>query len=186
MPGNSRKQASGGKASAPSGQSASSPQKLRFTEGEGVEADTLLAAIVDSSDDAIISKNLDAVITSWNQSAERIFGYSAQEAIGQRIYMLIPPELADEEFHILERIRRGERIEHYETVRITKAGKRFHVSLTVSPIKDQTGRIVGASKIARDITERKQFQEQLREERERLEARGRIQVAALAVLESLQ
>jgi PAS domain S-box-containing protein len=115
----------------------------------------LLAAIVDNSDDAIVSKNLDGVITSWNKGAERLFGYTAQEATGQRITLIIPPDHRQEEVTILERLRRGERIQHFETVRMRKDGSRFDISLTISPVKDATGRIVGASKIARDITERK-------------------------------
>jgi len=114
-----------------------------------------LAAIVESSEDAIISKNLEGVITSWNASAQRIFGYKEQDVVGQPIYILIPPELWDEERHILEKLRAGEHIDHYETILVTKTGKRVNVSLTISPIRDSTGRIVGFSKIARDITERK-------------------------------
>ena len=127
-----------------------------------------LAAIVESSDDAIISKNLDAVIVSWNAAAEHIFGYTEQEAVGRPIAILIPPELRDEENKILERLRAGERIEHYETVRVTKAGKKVNVSLSISPVKDSTGRTVGFSKIARDITQRKRTEEALRESEERL------------------
>jgi PAS domain S-box-containing protein len=122
-----------------------------------------LAAIVESSDDAIISKNLDAVIVSWNAAAEQIFGYTEQEAVGQPITILIPSELREEENQILERLRAGERIDHYETVRVTKAGKRVDVSLSISPVKDSAGRIVGFSKIARDITQRKEMDRALRE-----------------------
>ena len=114
------------------------------------------AAIVESSDDAIIAKNLDGVISAWNAAAERMFGYTAHEAIGQPITMIIPPDLHDEEHDILRRLRAGERIEHYETVRVTKAGERIDVSLTISPLRDPAGRIVGCSKIARDITKAKQ------------------------------
>ena len=113
------------------------------------------AAIVESSEDAIISKNLDAVIESWNAGAQRIFGYTESEALGQPITILIPPELRDEENKILERLRAGERIEHYETIRRTKSGKRVNVSLSIAAIKDSSGTTVGFSKIARDITERK-------------------------------
>ena len=113
-----------------------------------------LAAIVECSDDAIVGKDLNGVITSWNKGAERIFGYSAEEAIGQSIYMLIPPERQQEEPGILARLRRGERIEHYETVRRRKDGSLIHISLTVSPVRNRAGTIVGASKIARDITQR--------------------------------
>jgi two-component system CheB/CheR fusion protein len=113
-----------------------------------------LAAIIESSDDAIISKDLNGIITSWNAAAERLFGYTAGEIVGQSILMLIPPERQHEEPRILERIRRGERIDHYETVRRRKDGSLFDISVTVSPLKDQTGKIIGASKIARDISER--------------------------------
>ena len=126
-----------------------------------------LAAIVESSEDAIISKNLEGVITSSNASAQRIFGYKEQDVVGQPIYILIPPELWDEERHILEKLRAGEHIDHYETILVTKTGKRVNVSLTISPIRDSTGRIVGFSKIARDITERKLAEEALREGEER-------------------
>ena len=115
-----------------------------------------LAALVESSNDAIVSKSLDGQITSWNPAAERLFGYTAGEAIGHSIMLIIPPELREEERGLLARLRAGERIEHFETLRITRDGRRLEVSLTVSPIKDQSGRIVGASKIARDISERKQ------------------------------
>ncbi len=114
-----------------------------------------------SSDDAIVSKNLDGVITSWNSGAERLFGYSAQEAVGQPITMLIPKERYDEETTILGRIRRGERIDHFETVRQRKDGELIVVSLVVSPVKNAKGEIVGASKIARDITEQRRSQEKI-------------------------
>jgi PAS domain S-box-containing protein len=115
-----------------------------------------LAAIIESNEDAIISKNLDGVIMSWNSGAERLFGYTAEEAIGRPVTMLMPPERVDEEPGIIARIRRGERIDHYDTVRRRKDGSAVDISLTVSPIKDANGTIIGASKIARDITERKQ------------------------------
>lgn len=114
------------------------------------------AAIVETSDDAIISKDLNGVITSWNPAAARLYGYTAEEVIGKPVSILIPPERPDEEPSILARLRRGEAIDHYETVRLTKEGRRLYVSLTVSPIRDATGKIIGASKIARDITEQKQ------------------------------
>ena len=126
------------------------------------EARLRLAAIVESSDDPIVSKNLDGVITSWNAAAERMFGYSAEEAIGKSIMMLIPPELQEEETVTLSRLRAGERIEHLETQRRKKNGERLEVSLTISPIKDSTGKVIGASKIARDITQRKRTEEALR------------------------
>ena len=114
-----------------------------------------LAAIVELSDDAIISKDLNGVIQTWNRGAERVFGYTAEEAVGKPVTILIPPDRMDEEPGILARIRRGERIDHYETVRRRKDGSLIDISLTVSPIRDGDGRIAGASKIARDITERK-------------------------------
>jgi PAS domain S-box-containing protein len=118
-----------------------------------------VAAIVESSDDAIVSKNLDGVITSWNKGAERIFGYSAKEAIGQPITIVIPHNRLDEERTILTRIRRGERIDHFETIRQRKNGTLIAVSLSVSPVKNAEGNIVGAAKIARDITEQKRSQD---------------------------
>ncbi|HKG21986.1 MAG TPA: PAS domain S-box protein [Blastocatellia bacterium] len=119
------------------------------------EASAHLAAIVESSDDAIISKNLQGIITSWNKGAEKLFGYTAAEAVGQPVLMLIPPQYLDEEPRILEKIRNGETIDHYEAVRRHKGGKYINISLTVSPIRDEAGTIIGASKIARDITEQK-------------------------------
>jgi PAS domain S-box-containing protein len=114
-----------------------------------------LAAIVDSSDDAIVSKTLDGVIVTWNRGAERMFGYTADEAVGRHITLIIPAERHAEEADVLARIRRGETVDHFETVRQRKDGSRLNISLTVSPIRDASGSIVGASKIARDITERK-------------------------------
>jgi PAS domain S-box-containing protein len=122
-----------------------------------------LVAIVESSDDAIISKSLQGVIESWNRGAERIFGYTANEAIGKSITILIPEELRSEEDVFLRRLRAGDRIEHYETVRVTKSGERLNISLTISPVRDRRGRIIGASKVARDITARKRAEETLRE-----------------------
>jgi PAS domain S-box-containing protein len=120
-----------------------------------------LASIVQSSDDAIVSKNLDGIITSWNKGAERVFGYTAEEAVGQPITIVIPQDRQDEERTILTRIRRGERIEHFETVRQRKHGSLIWVSLTISPVKNAEGKIVGASKIARDITEQKRTGDQI-------------------------
>ena len=118
-------------------------------------------AFVGSSDDAIVTKELNSIITSWNAGAERVFGYTPEEAIGKSVTILIPPDHIDEGPMILERIRRGERIDHYETVRVRKDGTLLNISLTVSPIKDATGKIVGASKIARNITERKRVEAQI-------------------------
>ena len=119
------------------------------------EQSAKLAAIITSSDDAIISKTLDSVITSWNAAAHQMFGYSADEMIGQTVHKLIPADRQDEENKIIERLRKGERVEHFETQRVTRDGRLIDVSLTISPIKDSEGRIIGASKIARDVTERK-------------------------------
>lgn len=126
----------------------------------GEESALRLASIVDSSDDAIISKDLKGIISSWNAGAQRLFGYTAEEAIGQPVTILIPEDRLDEEPGILGRIMRGERIDHYETVRRRKDGGLVDISLTVSPLKTHDGRIIGASKIARDITDRKRSQEQ--------------------------
>jgi PAS domain S-box-containing protein len=127
-----------------------------------------IAAIVESSTDAIVGKDLDGVVTSWNQGAERIFGYSAAEMIGHSVKKLIPPERHVEEELILNRISRGERVEHFETVRQRKDGSLIHVSVSVSPIKDPMGQIIGAAKVARDITERKRVEETLRQQTEDL------------------
>ena len=123
-----------------------------------------LAAIVESSDDVIVSKTLDGIITTWNPAAERIMGYSSEEAIGKHITLIIPPERWSEENDVLARIRRGEKVDHFETIRRTKDGRLLNVSLTVSPVRDADGRVVGASKVARDITDRKR----LEAERDRL------------------
>ena len=120
-----------------------------------------LAAIVESSDDAIVSKDLNGIVKTWNKAAERIFGYTDEEMIGQSITQIIPSERLYEEANIMERIRRSERIDHYETVRQRKDGTRIHVALTVSPVKNGAGRVVGASKIARDITEKKESEERI-------------------------
>jgi PAS domain S-box-containing protein len=119
-----------------------------------------LAAIVESSDDAILAKDLDGTIITWNSGAERLFGYTADEAIGKPVAMLIPDDRADEEPTILARIRAGERIDHYETIRRRKDGSLIDISLSVSPIRGRDGRVIGASKIARDITERRRAEEQ--------------------------
>jgi len=122
-----------------------------------------LAAIIESSDDAIVSKTLDGHVTSWNPGAMRLFGYEPGEIIGKPITTIVPAELHSEELEVLARLRRGERVENFETVRVTKDGRRIDVSLTVSPVRDEDGTIVGASKIARDITERKRAERELRE-----------------------
>jgi PAS domain S-box-containing protein len=132
---------------------------------QAAHARARLAAIVDSSDDAIVSKDLNGTITSWNAGAQRLFGYTAEDAVGQPIMMLIPPERHHEEQRILERVRHGQAVPPYETVRRRKDGSLFDISLSVSPIIDETGRIVGASKIARDITARKRAEEEVRRSR---------------------
>ncbi len=134
---------------------ASDPNYLRM------QAPNLLAAIVDSSDDAIVSKRLDGVITSWNKSAERIFGYPAEEAIGSPITLIIPHDRWGEEAEIIRQIKRGERVDHFETIRARKDGSLLNVSVTISPVKDGSGRIVGASKVARDITVRRENEKAL-------------------------
>jgi PAS domain S-box-containing protein len=137
-----------------------------MTERKKIEADLrqteqFLALIVQSSDDAIVSKNLDGIITSWNKGAERVFGYTAEEAVGQPITIVIPQDRQDEERTILTRIRRGERVEHFETIRQRKHGSLIWVSLTISPVKNAEGKIIGASKVARDITEQKRAGDQI-------------------------
>jgi PAS domain S-box-containing protein len=132
------------------------PRALVVESGSG----GLLAAIVESSDDAIVSKDLNGIITSWNRGAERLFGYTPEEVIGKPITIIIPADRLDEESRIIALIRRGERTEHFETMRRRKDGSVVEISLTVSPVKDADGRIIGASKIARDITERRRAQEQ--------------------------
>jgi PAS domain S-box-containing protein len=127
-----------------------------------------LASVVDSSDDAIITKTLEGIITAWNRGARKIFGYTAEEAIGQPMLMLLPRERLSEEADILARIGRGQSVEHFETVRVCKDGTSIDVSVTISPIRDGSGTVVGASKIARDITERRRAQDALRDSEERL------------------
>src|SRR6185437_2082623 len=130
-----------------------------------------MAAIVENSDDAIVGKTLDGIIRSWNNGAQRLFGYTPEEAIGKPITIVVPAELLDEEQRILATLRRGERIEHYETTRVTKDHRRVEISLTVSPVRDESGAIIGASKIARDITDRKRAERLLREAHADLQAR---------------
>jgi PAS domain S-box-containing protein len=133
-----------------------------LARGASEVARNLLAAIVESSQDAIISKDLNSIINSWNTGAERIFGFKAAEVVGKPVTILIPPDLQSEEAQILERIRRGERIEHFETIRRRKDGSLINISLTISPIRNERGEVIGASKIARDITEQQQAQREIR------------------------
>jgi PAS domain S-box-containing protein len=142
----------------------------------------LLAAIVDSSDDAIVSKNLKSVVTSWNSGAERVFGYSADEMIGRSIDVLFPEDRWQEEAEILDQILKGNRVEHFETVRRRKDGTLIDVSLTISPIRNAHGKIVGASKIARDITAQKQAHRKLKEAHDELKRVDRMKVEFLATL----
>jgi PAS domain S-box-containing protein len=133
--------------------------KVAASSSEAEKAQRRLAAIIEYSEDAIASKDLNGIITSWNKSAERLFGYKAEEIIGKPVTLIIPPELHEDEPRILGKIRAGERIEHFETVRVHKNGQRIDVSLTVSPIRDEKGNIVGAAKIVRDITRQKKLEE---------------------------
>jgi PAS domain S-box-containing protein len=160
----------------------SSPQPISETAA-------LLAAIVESSDDVIVSKTLDGIITSWNPAAERTFGYTAAEAIGQHIRLIIPADRWAEEDDVLRKIRRGEKVDHFETIRRAKDGHLINVSLVISPVKDQNGTIVGASKVARDITERKAMEQERerllnleRESRARAEEASRLKDEFLAVV----
>ena len=158
----------------PDGPPESKKSKVRTTHspdlGSRSVSSRLLASIVESSDDAIFSKTLDGTITTWNKAAEQIYGYQAGEIIGQPVSLLMPRDRANEMVEILERIRKGERVDHYETTRRTKDGATIVISLTVSPIHDSAGRIVGASAIARDITERERVQDQARYARSLIEA----------------
>ena len=142
----------------------------------------LLGAIVDSSDDAIVSKDLNGIITTWNKSAERLFGYTPSEIVGRPITTLIPADRLDEESQILERLKAGVRVDHFETIRVRKDGSHVDVSLTISPVKHADGRIVGASKIARDITERRRAEEALRHAKHAMEAASHAKDEFLAML----
>lgn len=146
------------------------------------ESTALLASIVDSSDDAIVSKTLDGVITSWNRGAERIFGYTAEEAIGQHITLIIPRERHPEEADVLAHIRRGEKVDHFETIRQTKDGRRLDISLTVSPVRDGNGKIIGASKVARDISGQKRIEAREQAARESAEKANRLKDEFLATV----
>jgi PAS domain S-box-containing protein len=148
------------------------------------EARGRLAAIVEFSDDAIISKTLDGTITSWNKGAEHLFGYTAEEAIGQNITLVIPPDRLSEEATILQRLRREESIEHFDTLRMRKDGTMIDISLTISPVKDAAGHIIGASKVARDITERKRAERALQEAHDQLESLVALRTAAVRKLSS--
>lgn len=152
-----------------------------FIKGFG-SPEHLLQAIVDSSDDAIVSKDLNGIVTSWNRGAERIFGYSAAEIIGKHISLLIPKERLEEEPLILEQLRRGERVDHFETQRVRKDGEIREISLTISPVRDSMGQIVGASKIARDITAQKKAALAIAEANEQTERQGRMKDEFLATL----
>jgi PAS domain S-box-containing protein len=147
-----------------------------------IPADLLYEAIVDSSDDAIVSKNLQSVVMSWNKGAERIFGYSAEEMIGQSIIKILPPDRLDEEKEILARLQRGEWVDHFETRRLHKNGKLIDVSLTISPIRNDAGVIVGASKIARDITAQKESQHKLAQVYAELKRADQMKAEFLATL----
>ncbi len=147
-----------------------------------VEAQSLLAAIVASSEDAIISKTLDGTITSWNRGAERLFGWTPDEAIGRSIQVIVPPDLHDQEHDILDRVRRGESVEHLDVERLRKDGTRVHIAVTISPVRDHHGHIIGASKTARDITARKVWEEQLVRSEEALQEGDRRKDEFLATL----
>ncbi len=166
----------------PAAEGAPDPRGTAHETEDGQSAAAHLAAIVESSDDAIISKTLDGIIRSWNAGAERIFGWSATEAIGRPVTLIIPPERLQEEQHILETLRRGERIEHFETTRVSKDGHLVEISLTVSPVRNGAGVVIGASKIARDITARKRAERLLQEREEALREADRRKDEFLALL----
>jgi PAS domain S-box-containing protein len=152
------------------------------TEGSAFVQRSLLAAIVESSDDAIVSKTLEGRILSWNAGATRIFGYEPDEAIGKPITIIIPPELFEEERQILAKISRGERIDHFDTIRLTRDGRRIAISLTVSPVRDANGTVIGASKVARDVSERKRAELALKHSQEALREADRRKDEFLALL----
>jgi PAS domain S-box-containing protein len=144
---------------------------ITYRRREVDENTSRLAAIVDSSDDAIVSMTLEGVIQTWNRSAHRIYGYTAAEVIGTHISIIVPPDLLNEEKLILENIRKGLKVEHFETVRLTRDGRRLNVALTVSPVRDRSGQVIGASKIARDITQKKEEEIEARKRTEYMENR---------------
>lgn len=156
------------------------PMQPPSTSPHFSSAEQLLSAIVDSSDDAIVSKNLQGIVTSWNRGAERLFGFTAEEMLGESITRIIPPERLEEEPKILEMLQRGEHVNHFDTERVRKDGRRLQVSLSISPMRNAEGEIVGASKIARDITARKQWEKSLLEHKVRLEVLNRIGTAITA------
>jgi PAS domain S-box-containing protein len=142
----------------------------------------LLSAIVDSSDDALVSKNLSSVVMSWNNGAVRLFGFSPEEMIGQPITRLFPGDRSDEENHIMERIVRGKRVDHFETIRLHKNGTPIQVSLTISPVRDERGNVIGASKIARDVTRQNAAFRKLEVANEELRRADRLKSEFLATL----
>ena len=140
---------------------------------DAIKKQAMLAAIIDSSEDAIISKTLEGIITSWNQAARKMFGYEEAEAIGRHISLLIPPDRQQEEEMIIDRIRRGLNVQHFETLRQTSDGRLIPISLTISPIKDSDGKVIGASKIVRDITGQKQAKRDLERAHKAITKAGR-------------
>lgn len=158
------------------------PSSRGRIHGQGSEAVRWLAAIIENSDDAIVSKDLNGIISTWNEGARMLFGYTADDIVGKPITLLIPDDRMDEELEILARIQKGERIRHYETIRKRKDGSLVEISLTVSPIKNLDGKVIGASKIARDITASKRAQEALKQAREAAESANRAKDRFLAVL----
>jgi PAS domain S-box-containing protein len=158
------------------------PPESNPARSANLSPERLLAAIVDSSDDAVVSKDLNGVVTSWNKGAQRIFGYTAEEMVGQSIVRLMPPDRVNEEPAILARLRRGERVEHFETVRVRKDGRLIDVSLTISPVRDDSGQIVGASKIARDISGQKITQAKLADAHEALRRADRMKGEFISTL----
>jgi PAS domain S-box-containing protein len=168
----------------PKGAQSPGPNPVQNRETAAHDPSALLAAIVTSSEDAIVSKTLDGIITTWNAGAARLYGYSETEAVGKPISMLAPPERADEIPSILQKIKNGERIEHYKSVRVTKNGRRLSVSITISPIRDAEGEIVGASAIARDVTELDQVRSNLQETASRAQALFQTAAQAIFIVDS--